>query len=648
MGLTADIYDIFGFTNHVISEAAALQASITDVTTAVNHFAALLDNQSGATVVSMRNYITGFASSIQAIADAVNMAFMQILMVYQGAYALLDSDAYAVIDEDTISEVLNAYRNSYLWMDDELDIVKEMYYRVCGFTDVTMPSFENAFTRIEEFEAREREYRQALLDTEESFDANELVLLQNLTESSLTYLTGLMPQGYNAVTAPPNVKINGVTDISASLAEREQQIQDVWAHGFVAGANNTACLQITNNPELYNSILGIYGYMMQNEETINGLSEISRDTCETYITDAKWEEGWKKIATGAFALMSGAGALGVAIGEAGTLLTVLGFASGGSSLLFGTSELFEGTQDVSISVQGLKYTDAINPLKDLMGEEAYNKALAISTTTADVVCLAGAVKNTVKGIRDAKAAKGMPEEVPKIEKTDLAEIEKQADLEGEFYEDIFESQRADIPEYEDYLSNLAEAQSDYVKPAGGRRGDYSNLGNMSFEDGKQYSSWNSLREEGLSYEQVEKIKFTPKGKKPLPETYLSNDYINNHLQSFKESGAVKIMPNEPTGTIGGKGGTFVMSGDELNEIIQYADGDVSKIETILGLDQGYLGENPVVVTIEDISSIRIPSGNELGAWPEYWEPGGYTSGGVKEAVVNPAAEGTYTYEHLFE
>ena len=76
---------------------------------------------------------------------------------------------------------------------------------------------------------------------------------------------------------------------------------------------------------------------------------------------------------------------------------------------------------------------------------------------------------------------------------------------------------------------------------------------MSFEDGKQYSSWNSLREEGLPYEQVEKIKFTSKGKKPLPETYLSNDYINNHLQSFKESGAVKIMPNEPTGTIGGKG-----------------------------------------------------------------------------------------------
>ena len=538
MGLTADIYDIFGFTNHVISEAAALQASITDVTTAVNHFAALLDNQSGATVVSMRNYITGFASSIQAIADAVNMAFTQILMVYQGAYALLDSDAYAVIDEDTISEVLNAYRNSYLWMDDELDIVKEMYYRVCGFTDVTMPSFENAFTRIEEFEAREREYRQALLDTEESFDANELVLLQNLTESSLTYLTGLMPQGYNAVTAPPNVKINGVTDISASLAEREQQIQDVWAHGFVAGANNTACLQITNNPELYNSILGIYGYMMQNEETINGLSEISRDTCETYITDAKWEEGWKKIATGAFALMSGAGALGVAICEAGTLLTVLGFASGGSSLLFGTSELFEGTQDVSISVQGLKYTDAINPLKDLMGEESYNKALAISTTTADVVCLAGAVKNTVKGIRDAKAAKGMPEEVPtevpKIEEPNLAEIEKQADLEGEFYEDIFESQRADIPEYEDYLSDFAEAQNDYVKPAGGKSGTTTKpnqVHHFASNKSKKYTSqFESITKKyGLDLDgDWNKQSMPHQGRHP----YAYHDYVLDNMQKF--------------------------------------------------------------------------------------------------------------------
>ena len=385
MGLTADIYDIFGFTNHVISEAAALQASITDVTTAVNHFAALLDNQSGATVVSMRNYITGFASSIQAIADAVNMAFMQILMVYQGAYAKIDSDAYAVINEDTISEVLNAYRNSYLWMDDELDIVKEMYYRVCGFTDVTMPCFENAFTRIEEFEAKEKKYRQKLLDTEACFDANELVLLQNLTESSLTYLTGLMPQGYNAAT---------------------------WAHGFVAGANNTASLQFTDNPELYNSILSVVVYTTENTNVINDLSEISRANCERYIIDKRWEEGWKKLSTGAFAMMSGAGALGVALGKAGVLLKVLGFVTGPTAAIFGGAA--EGLQDIYISVDELD-KEAVNKIKARLGEDAYYKILYGSTIASDLVCLAGLVSelNAVPGSLD-NLPSGRPGKAPEI------------------------------------------------------------------------------------------------------------------------------------------------------------------------------------------------------------------------------------------
>lgn len=75
---------------------------------------------------------------------------------------------------------------------------------------------------------------------------------------------------------------------------------------------------------------------------------------------------------------------------------------------------------------------------------------------------------------------------------------------------------------------------------------------------------------------------------------------------------------------------------------------MAKIESILGLEPGDLGNNPVIVTIKDTSSIRIPSGNELGAWPKYWKPGGYTSGGIKEAVIDPVSEGNYAYKHMFE
>lgn len=55
-----------------------------------------------------------------------------------------------------------------------------------------------------------------------------------------------------------------------------------------------------------------------------------------------------------------------------------------------------------------------------------------------------------------------------------------------------------------------------------------------------------------------------------------------------------------------------------------------------------MGTNPVRVDIPNSQNIRIPSGNEAGAWPGYWMPGGYTKpGGVREAVVDPVPKGEY-------
>lgn len=55
-----------------------------------------------------------------------------------------------------------------------------------------------------------------------------------------------------------------------------------------------------------------------------------------------------------------------------------------------------------------------------------------------------------------------------------------------------------------------------------------------------------------------------------------------------------------------------------------------------------MGTNPVRVDIPNCQNNRIPSGNEAGAWPGYWMPGGYTKpGGVMEAVVDPVPKGEY-------
>ena len=44
----------------------------------------------------------------------------------------------------------------------------------------------------------------------------------------------------------------------------------------------------------------------------------------------------------------------------------------------------------------------------------------------------------------------------------------------------------------------------------------------------------------------------------------------------------------------------------------------------------------------------MPSGNEPGAWQGLWEPGGFTKGGIPEAVVDQFKPGDYTIGKIFE
>jgi len=58
-----------------------------------------------------------------------------------------------------------------------------------------------------------------------------------------------------------------------------------------------------------------------------------------------------------------------------------------------------------------------------------------------------------------------------------------------------------------------------------------------------------------------------------------------------------------------------------------------------------LGTNPVRVDIAFPSGLRMPSGNNLGT-NNFWEPGGYTSGGIKEAVIGPTPSDTYKVNNI--
>ena len=151
-----------------------------------------------------------------------------------------------------------------------------------------------------------------------------------------------------------------------------------------------------------------------------------------------------------------------------------------------------------------------------------------------------------------------------------------------------------------------------------------------------------LEHAGLTQIKIDEILKKPKGKRPDPSTYLSEEYILGHLSQFN-NGAAYILPKNDydlyyrgTPKIARKDGTlFVTSKNYLNHILQQAQGNLDYVERALGYQSNSLVSGRfVIININNPQryGVTVPSGNEVGANSE-WIPGGYTSGGVPEAVV---------------
>lgn len=148
---------------------------------------------------------------------------------------------------------------------------------------------------------------------------------------------------------------------------------------------------------------------------------------------------------------------------------------------------------------------------------------------------------------------------------------------------------------------------------------------------------------------------TPNGNRPPPELYMSKKEIETHLSMF-DDGSVKIQSKEAYentvklygSSIGDpKTGHYVLPKSIVDKAIEASNGDPKVLEKLLGLEPGYLGNNPVLLDINKVENIRVPSGNESGAWQGYWEPGGFTNGGVPEAVIDQIKENQYTVSNVY-
>ena len=133
---------------------------------------------------------------------------------------------------------------------------------------------------------------------------------------------------------------------------------------------------------------------------------------------------------------------------------------------------------------------------------------------------------------------------------------------------------------------------------------------------------------------------------PPPSTYLDTDYILNHLSQFNNEGSAFIAVKSWT-----EGGNpvyitlperkFVGLRSEMDQIIASYRGNgndwtVLRDELNLGSSTSLEGEEIYYIKIapdDSRFSYEIPTGDEAGAIPGEWIPGGYTKNRTKESVL---------------
>ena len=162
-------------------------------------------------------------------------------------------------------------------------------------------------------------------------------------------------------------------------------------------------------------------------------------------------------------------------------------------------------------------------------------------------------------------------------------------------------------------------------------------------DGKALScEWKWMGKAPLTAEQIQEILAIPKGERPDPATYLDRKYMKRHFNQFCDGVSFVmgldnyVMYVLARKSIGREDNScFVMPKSVCDEIAKAGKGKISVYEQALGFEPGYFQGHGGLVRIDVIDvadlHIRIPSGNEAGA-NSWWVPGGYTSGGVPEAV----------------
>ena len=388
-------------------------------------------------------------------------------------------------------------------------------------------------------------------------------------------------------------------------------------------------------------------------ERVQAAQERDKARFEALAAEDRAKKGWIDLGLGVVTFAIGALAIWATMGAATPLVVGFGLTAGLGTTAYGASNMYEAGQNIQLGNAGDIHTKAKNPIRDTLfmgNDKLYHQVGGLFVTASAIMIPIGQTQSVVKGLTQfaiGEAGAYTAGQVAYHGTKLLGGSEEDAQT-ANFIGNIVGGYAASSAASK---FSLNKVKVDVETPKFNREQILRNLeeSKLARESSKfkQYAAKEYALAEEIRYKNYwnEPILKIPKGSRPDPKTYVNSEYLTKHFAEFDE-GATVIQTewaytnySEANGFVGvpDDNTLFVMPTKYADKVIKNSNGNINYIEEKLGFPKGYFkyGGGLVRIDVEDLSDLdlRLPSGNETGA-NSMWIPGGETSGGVPEAILN--------------
>ncbi|WP_258863101.1 hypothetical protein [Streptococcus infantis] len=368
-------------------------------------------------------------------------------------------------------------------------------------------------------------------------------------------------------------------------------------------------------------------------ERVKAAQERDKVRFEALAAEDRAKKGWIDLGVGVFTAVIGIVVIVSTMGAA-TPLVVAGGVVGFGTSVYGLSNAEEGIHDIQLGNAGDIQTKAKNPIRDtvFMGNDKLYHDVGNTFVTASAIMIPiGKTQSVVQGL------------------TEFAIGEAGAYTAGQvaYHGTKLAGGSEEDAQTANFLGNLIGG---YTASSAANKFSLNKVKTQFSPEWNEYL--NEFPKNGLTQSEINNIiEVVPDIEKgivrPNPQDYLPMEYLEQHKRLFDDGVAAFVKDDffiQKFGNFGREDGAFVFPKDVAKAMIKEADGNPRKLEALLGLDEGSLGDSPKMVLPQEVHNYRIPDGNEGGsrANPQ-WRPGGKTyPGGVPEAVIDPVPKDKLT------